>query len=183
MDKAKTWITELQRQANPNIVIALVGNKADLIDDNLSTGTVKGDAEGEGEGEGTELVSPFGTKSAGTQGDDDDDDNDNDDEEGEERNVEPTSTTTEVKSSNARQVSKEEVEVYAREQGGILLFEASAKTGKGVQEVFTEIGQSASFILESSFPRVLIGTSSCDPSSQELAYRINAIETDRFYHG
>jgi Ras-related protein Rab-5C len=181
LDKAKTWITELQRQANPNIVIALVGNKADLIDDTLSTGAVKGDAEGEGEG--TELVSPFGTKSAGTQGDDDDNDNDNDDEEGEERNVEPTSTTTEVKSSNARQVSKEEVEVYAREQGGILLFEASAKTGKGVQEVFTEIGQSASIILESSFSQNTDRRSSCDPSSQEPAYRINAIETDRFYHG
>ncbi|KAK9765969.1 Vacuolar protein sorting-associated protein 21 [Basidiobolus ranarum] len=30
LDKAKIWIKELQRQANPNIVIALVGNKADL---------------------------------------------------------------------------------------------------------------------------------------------------------
>jgi len=29
-NKAKSWIKELQRQANPNIVIALVGNKADL---------------------------------------------------------------------------------------------------------------------------------------------------------
>lgn len=30
-DKAKSWVKELQRQANPNIVIALVGNKLDLI--------------------------------------------------------------------------------------------------------------------------------------------------------
>ena len=30
MEKAKSWIKELQRQANPNIVIALVGNKLDL---------------------------------------------------------------------------------------------------------------------------------------------------------
>ncbi|KAI9095827.1 ras family-domain-containing protein [Phlyctochytrium arcticum] len=30
LDKAKTWVKELQRQANPNIVIALVGNKVDL---------------------------------------------------------------------------------------------------------------------------------------------------------
>lgn len=29
-DRAKTWVKELQRQANPNIVIALAGNKADL---------------------------------------------------------------------------------------------------------------------------------------------------------
>jgi GTPase SAR1 family protein len=28
--KAQTWIKELQRQANPNIVIALAGNKLDL---------------------------------------------------------------------------------------------------------------------------------------------------------
>ena len=30
MDKAKSWVKELQKQANPNIVIALVGNKLDL---------------------------------------------------------------------------------------------------------------------------------------------------------
>lgn len=29
-NRAKTWVQELQRQANPNIVIALAGNKADL---------------------------------------------------------------------------------------------------------------------------------------------------------
>ncbi|KAM9837586.1 ras-related protein Rab-5C-like isoform 1-T6 [Aulostomus maculatus] len=28
--RAKTWVKELQRQANPNIVIALAGNKADI---------------------------------------------------------------------------------------------------------------------------------------------------------
>ncbi|KAL4064961.1 P-loop containing nucleoside triphosphate hydrolase protein [Scleroderma yunnanense] len=31
LDKAKTWVKELQRQANPNIVIALAGNKIDLV--------------------------------------------------------------------------------------------------------------------------------------------------------
>ncbi|KAJ3085174.1 Ras- protein Rab-5C [Quaeritorhiza haematococci] len=31
LDKAKSWVKELQRQANPNIVIALVGNKLDLV--------------------------------------------------------------------------------------------------------------------------------------------------------
>ncbi|KAJ1568900.1 Ras- protein Rab-5C [Nowakowskiella sp. JEL0078] len=30
LEKAKSWVKELQRQANPNIVIALVGNKTDL---------------------------------------------------------------------------------------------------------------------------------------------------------
>jgi Ras-related protein Rab-5C len=31
LEKAKAWVKELQRQANPNIVIALVGNKVRLI--------------------------------------------------------------------------------------------------------------------------------------------------------
>ncbi|ORY95614.1 putative VPS21-Rab5-like GTPase [Syncephalastrum racemosum] len=33
LDKAKSWVKELQRQANPHIVIALVGNKLDLVDE------------------------------------------------------------------------------------------------------------------------------------------------------
>lgn len=40
-----------------------------------------------------------------------------------------------------RQVTREEAEAYAKEAGGLLFFEASAKTGKGVQELFTEIGK------------------------------------------
>jgi Ras-related protein Rab-5C len=39
-------------------------------------------------------------------------------------------------------VTREEAEAYAKEAGGLLFFEASAKTGKGVQELFTEIGES-----------------------------------------
>jgi len=31
LDKAKTWVKELQRQASPHIVIALCGNKVDLV--------------------------------------------------------------------------------------------------------------------------------------------------------
>jgi len=34
LDKAKSWVKELQRQANPNIVIALTGNKIDLVQPN-----------------------------------------------------------------------------------------------------------------------------------------------------
>lgn len=30
--RAKTWVKELQRQASPNIIIALAGNKSDLAD-------------------------------------------------------------------------------------------------------------------------------------------------------
>ncbi|KAL1677606.1 ras family-domain-containing protein [Schizophyllum commune] len=39
LEKAKSWVKELQRQANPNIVIALAGNKVDLVQ---SAGTSSG---------------------------------------------------------------------------------------------------------------------------------------------
>ncbi|KAI1202670.1 ras-domain-containing protein [Nemania serpens] len=55
--KAKHWVAELQRQASPGIVIALVGNKLDLTDDGESgQGESQGDGDGAGdgaEGEGT----------------------------------------------------------------------------------------------------------------------------------
>ena len=37
LEKAKTWVKELQRQANPNIVIALAGNKIDLVTPSASS--------------------------------------------------------------------------------------------------------------------------------------------------
>src|ERR1700760_3924745 len=42
--KAKHWVAELQRQASPGIVIALVGNKLDLTND-ASGGSGDGGAE------------------------------------------------------------------------------------------------------------------------------------------
>jgi len=55
---------------------------------------------------------------------------------------------------NARQVSREEAEAYAKECG-LLFFEASAKTGSNVGEVFTEIGESQSSILKNLLTRQL----------------------------
>ncbi|KAJ2338729.1 Vacuolar protein sorting-associated protein 21 [Coemansia sp. RSA 2618] len=52
LDKAKSWIKELQRQANPNIVIALVGNKLDLVADSNANGADEA-AEDETTGDGT----------------------------------------------------------------------------------------------------------------------------------
>jgi len=55
---------------------------------------------------------------------------------------------------NARQVSREEAEAYAKECG-LLFFEASAKTGSNVGEVFTEIGESRNSIWENLLTRQL----------------------------
>ena len=73
LEKARSWVRELQRQADPSIVIALCGNKTDL--------------------------------------------------------------------SARRQVSQEEAKKYADEEG-LMWGETSAKTGEGVSDIFTAIGQS-----------------------------------------
>jgi Ras-related protein Rab-5C len=52
--KAKHWVAELQRQASPGIVIALVGNKLDLCGDGDSGSAPGGDDEaGEDEDQGS----------------------------------------------------------------------------------------------------------------------------------
>jgi len=72
LEKARNWIRELQRQADPSIVIALCGNKTDL--------------------------------------------------------------------SSMRQVSQEEAQKYAEEEG-LMWAETSAKTGEGVSDIFTAIAK------------------------------------------
>lgn len=49
--KAKHWVAELQRQASPGIVIALVGNKLDLCDEEGNGGEDGAEGGDEGEGE------------------------------------------------------------------------------------------------------------------------------------
>ncbi|KAH8084689.1 GTP-binding protein ypt5 [Filobasidium floriforme] len=159
LEKAKAWVNELQRQANPNIVIALVGNKLDLV--------TEGQA-GQGSKDAVSRVSPFSSTSTGeAKKTDNTDDEEADEEEGQEladvttkstadreemgstssqKDAEaatavPAVTTTDDANPNVRQVSREEAEGYAKEAGGLLFFEASAKTGKGVQEIFTEIAK------------------------------------------
>ncbi|KAI9785172.1 MAG: hypothetical protein M1839_000810 [Geoglossum umbratile] len=53
LTKAKHWVAELQRQASPGIVIALVGNKLDLASD-FNSGSEGTPSESDGEGLGTE---------------------------------------------------------------------------------------------------------------------------------
>lgn len=49
LEKAKTWVKELQRQANPNIVIALAGNKVDLVQPSSSSPAAPATPESEDE--------------------------------------------------------------------------------------------------------------------------------------
>ncbi|KAL8650073.1 MAG: hypothetical protein Q9221_008326 [Calogaya cf. arnoldii] len=108
--KARHWVAELQRQASPGIVIALVGNKSDL-----STST---------DGETASSTDKKGSAS-------DDEANDDD---GPSAEAEDDATTD----SDPRKVSTKEGRDYAEEEG-LLFFETSAKSGHNVQEVFTAI--------------------------------------------
>lgn len=110
--KAKHWVAELQRQASPGIVIALVGNKLDLCTDvegnaeaDTTTTTEDNNAERGGEGTG---------ETADTEGE-----------------IGPPN-------SSARKVPTREAKLYAEEES-LLFFETSAKTGSNVSEVFTAI--------------------------------------------
>ncbi|KAF8912812.1 ras-domain-containing protein [Gymnopilus junonius] len=49
LEKAKSWVKELQRQANPNIVIALAGNKVDLVQPSASSPSAASHSESEDE--------------------------------------------------------------------------------------------------------------------------------------
>jgi GTPase SAR1 family protein len=111
LEKAKAWVKELQRQANPNIVIALVGNKLDLV-----------------EGADDEApAAPAAEELAETPADEDDDD------------ATPPPAPAPGAAAGPRQVTTAEAKAYA-DECGLLFFEASAKTGTNVQDIFTEIG-------------------------------------------
>lgn len=122
LEKAKAWVKELQRQANPNIVIALVGNKLDLVEG----------ADGE------EASTPTEAPEAA-----DEDAPADEDEDGT-----PPPPAAAPASEGPRQVSHAEAKAYA-DECGLLFFEASAKAGTNVQDVFTEIGECrlSSFLL------------------------------------
>ncbi|KAJ5988890.1 hypothetical protein N7481_004100 [Penicillium waksmanii] len=109
LTKAKHWVAELQRQASPGIVIALVGNKLDLTNDGGDTSAAAA------AGSESEPVRDDGEEGAA--------------EEGEEQDTTP---------GDARKVSTREASSYADEEG-LLFFETSAKTGTNVVDVFTAI--------------------------------------------
>lgn len=106
LEKAKSWVKELQRQANPNIVIAFTGNKVDLVQQSVSS---SGSSDDEDEADDATAIPEESSSPPG-------------------------------ESESLRQVPREEAQAYAQE-AGLLFFETSAKTGEGIVEVFTEIGE------------------------------------------
>lgn len=125
LDKAKSWVKELQRQANPNIVIALAGNKLDLVKSEDSSTTGNSLASSTVNDSDSEPASPHET---------------NTDDEADDATATPgENPTSPAGTQSLREVPKEEAQAYASE-AGLLFFETSAKTGDGIMEVFTEIG-------------------------------------------
>ena len=87
LEKAKSWVKELQRQANPNIVIALAGNKVDLVQTPASSSSPASPSESEDEAD--DATATPGEAVASSEG-------------------EPASL---------RQVPREEAQAYATEAG------------------------------------------------------------------
>lgn len=121
LDKAKSWVKELQRQANPAIVIALAGNKVDLV-------------------QGAGAAAPTT------------EDGEEVEEEADDATATPGETAASGELDSLRQVPREEAQAYA-DEAGLLFFETSAKTGEGIVEVFTEIGEYGAVIIVPSAKR------------------------------
>jgi len=112
LEKAKSWVKELQRQANPNIVIALAGNKVDLVTSSSSASSAHS-------------ASPTP---------------ESEEEEADDATATPGENAEGEGTEGLRQVPKDEAQAYASE-AGLLFFETSAKTGEGIVEIFTEIAK------------------------------------------
>lgn len=108
--KARHWVNELKAQASPGIVIALVGNKLDLVDEDDEEGD---DAEGQ-----QETSNEDGDEGTGEQQQQDAEDGDG--------------------GKRKRKVATEEGQKLADDEG-LLFYETSAKSGLNVKQVFLAI--------------------------------------------
>ncbi|KAK8151275.1 ras family-domain-containing protein [Phyllosticta citrichinensis] len=146
LTKAQHWVAELQRQASPGIVIALVGNKADLVEDGVEEEEAAPAPQEPAASETPEGESTAAAPAEQAAAAEDDDDN-----------------------AGARKVPTKTAKAYADEEG-LLFFETSAKTGQNVTEVFTAI---ANAIPETSLkgPRGVGGQTNL--GRQEDSARVN----------
>ena len=87
LEKAKSWVKELQRQANPNIVIALAGNKVDLVQPSASSASTGSSPDSEDEADDATAT------------------------------PEETEGATSREPESLRQVPREEAQAYASEAG------------------------------------------------------------------
>ncbi|RMY74019.1 hypothetical protein D0862_14193, partial [Hortaea werneckii] len=137
LTKARHWVAELQRQASPGIVIALVGNKKDLCEDEDDESEGLGNAEGaqqQQQDDGEDQQQQRGGSGEGGE-----------EEEGQDKPQQQQKSSSSSAAAPAaddetktRKISVQEAQAYADEEG-LLFFETSAKSGLNVNEVFTAI--------------------------------------------
>lgn len=131
--KARHWVNELKAQANKNIIIALVGNKVDLVKDSGKKSRTRGSKTGDKNKNKSPENAENGADGVNAN------ENLND-----ETTAEGTSVIDEDEEENdgegqnSRKVAREEGEALAKSEG-LLFFETSAKSGLNVSDVFLSI--------------------------------------------
>ncbi|GAB1735143.1 hypothetical protein NU219Hw_g211t1 [Hortaea werneckii] len=136
LTKARHWVAELQRQASPGIVIALVGNKKDLCEDEDDESGGLGNAEGaeqqqQDDGEDQQQQQQEGSGEG-------EEEEGQDQPQQQQKSSSSTSAAAADDDTKTRKISVQEAQAYADEEG-LLFFETSAKSGLNVNEVFTAI--------------------------------------------
>ncbi|KAI7188045.1 hypothetical protein KC363_g5641 [Hortaea werneckii] len=128
LTKARHWVAELQRQASPGIVIALVGNKKDLCEEEDEA-----DESGDAGESGEQQQQQQQEGEDGEAGEEDQDQQPKSASMGD-----GNATADAADDTKTRKVSVQEAQAFADEEG-LLFFETSAKSGLNVNEVFTAI--------------------------------------------